>query len=135
MRRILTVLIIAALITGYSWGKKISPGWAQEQKPLTLEQQQILQILKLKQQYGRELVLSSSLGRVIVDYENQANALRKEVKNLKVKLKTANAKIAQLEMALAKIELGWEKNDEKSTGQIHPYDVAPGEAIDVPQLR
>ncbi|KKK98140.1 hypothetical protein LCGC14_2645710 [marine sediment metagenome] len=38
MRRILTVLIIAALITGCSWGKRLSPGWAGEQKPFTPEQ-------------------------------------------------------------------------------------------------
>ena len=77
MRRIITVLLVAFLLTGCSWLMKTSRGWAQEK---ATQAQQIekfnTNMLDLKSRYGAEVMLSAKL-------QLQVLALRKQVKQLR----------------------------------------------------
>ena len=69
------------------------PGWAGEKTPeLTPEQQLIVQVLKFKQLYGRELIVTATLGFTIIKFEGEAKAFQEEIKKLKAEIKQMKKK-------------------------------------------
>ncbi len=102
-------------------------GWGQEQKPLTPEQRiesLTRSLLNMKFNFAEEKALfakeknmNAGEMKITVQLQEQVMHLQKRIAGLEEQLKEANAKIAQLKMK----------------PEIHGYDVAPGEVIDVPK--
>ncbi len=91
MRRIITVLLVAFLLTGFSWFMKNSPGWAQEQpKQLTQAQRldrTLTNLLDWKARYGLEVQRAAAFEVEAIRLSKLVNLLGVELKKIRAELK------------------------------------------------